>query len=221
MAADAQIGDSIAVNGCCLTVVGLYSYAGGTDLTMSWSAYVMAETLAKTTLGDLRPGDRINLERAVGADGRLGGHVVQGHIDGVAVLTDRTPGDGWERVGFELPAELAEGVVAKGSITLDGVSLTVVDAPPPTGGRLSVSLIPETLQRTTLGTRRPGERVNVELDVLGKYVARALGPMLEAAVDAAVRRALGQAPAEDSDTSPTGHTAPTGHAQDREGNLNA
>ena len=191
-----RIGDSIAVNGCCLTVVELDESRRGPvhaeHLNVHWSAHVMAESLARTTLGGLLPGDRVNLERAMSAEGRLGGHVVQGHVDGVATLTDRTPGDGWEVVGFDLDPALAAGVVEKGSITLDGVSLTVVQAPPATGGRLTVSLIPETLQRTTLGHRLPGDRVNVELDVLGKYVARALGPTVDAAVDAAVRRVLGE-----------------------------
>lgn len=204
-AAGVRTGDSIAVNGCCLTVVDFSAApeprAGEepAGLRVHWSAHVMAESLARTTLGDLKPGDRVNLERAMAAEGRLGGHVVQGHVDGIATVTDRTPGDGWEVVGFDLDASLAAGIVEKGSITLDGVSLTVVDAPPVGGGRLTVSLIPETLQRTTLGTRRPGERVNVEIDVLGKYVARALGPAVDAAVEAAVESAVRRALARQSE----------------------
>lgn len=156
-------GDSIAVNGCCLTVVA-------TD-GATWTADVMAETLAKTALGALEPGDRVNLERAVRADQRLGGHLVQGHVDGVGSVVSRTPGDHWEVVEISLPRELARYLVDKGSITVDGTSLTVVHAG---DDRFTVSLIPETLARTTLGLRQPGDRVNLEVDVLAKYVDRLL-----------------------------------------------
>jgi riboflavin synthase len=160
---DAGLGDSISVNGCCLTV------ATRTDDT--WTADVMQETLDKTGLAGVRPGDRVNLERAVTADKRLGGHIVQGHVDGVGEVLSRTPSEHWEVVEIALPAPLARYVVAKGSIAVDGVSLTVVDV---ADDRFTVSLIPETLARTTLGARRPGDRVNLEVDVLAKYVERLL-----------------------------------------------
>jgi riboflavin synthase len=160
---DAGTGDSIAVNGCCLTV------AERTDAT--WTADVMAETLAKTGLGSLVAGDRVNLERAVTAGTRLGGHLVQGHVDAVGRVVRREPGDHWDVVTISMPADLAPYLVDKGSITVDGVSLTVVEAG---DDAFTVSLIPETLRRTTLGFREPGEVVNLEVDVIGKYVARQL-----------------------------------------------
>ncbi|TXL62999.1 riboflavin synthase [Aeromicrobium terrae] len=169
--ADATHGASIAVNGCCLTVM-----AQDDD---TFSADVMAESLAKTSLGDLAVGDAVNLERAMAAGARMGGHVVQGHVDGTGTLIDRTPGDHWEVLRFAIPAELARYLVPKGSITVDGVSLTVVDvvdAVPDEEGEpwFSVSLIPTTLADTTLGTTRPGDRVNLEVDILAKYVERLL-----------------------------------------------
>ena len=166
---DTALGDSIAVNGCCLTVVSTGSSDGNaTDL---WTADVMAETLAKTGLGSLTAGDRVNLERAVTVGSRLGGHLVQGHVDGVGYVVGREPGDNWEVVTFSMPHELAPYLVDKGSITVDGVSLTVVEAH---RDGFTVSLIPETLRRTTLGFRAPGDAVNLEDDVIGKYVARQL-----------------------------------------------
>jgi len=166
---DARPGDSIAVNGCCLTVVSTGSASGGpSDL---WTADVMAETLDKTGLGRLAPGDRVNLERAVTAGTRLGGHLVQGHVDGVGHVVRRDPGEHWEVVTISLPPDLAPYLVDKGSITVDGVSLTVVEAGDES---FTVSLIPETLRRTTLGFREPGAPVNLEVDVIGKYVARQL-----------------------------------------------
>jgi riboflavin synthase len=173
--ADATRGASIAVNGVCLTVV---EHGGGT-----FTADVMLETLQRTALGRLNAGSRVNLERPMPADGRFGGHVVQGHVDGVGVVTDRRAGENWELVRIELPAGLARYVVEKGSIAVDGVSLTVSavtdgSAAEGTGGAgkdsFTVSLIPETLSRTTLGRRLPGERVNLEVDVLAKYVERML-----------------------------------------------
>jgi riboflavin synthase len=169
-----RLGDSIAVNGCCLTVAA-------TDATVgsgTWTADVMAETLAKTTLGELVPGERVNLERAVTVDKRLGGHIVQGHVDGVGTIVSRTPSEHWELVEIALPDGLARYLVEKGSITVDGVSLTVVSTgsapgPDPTD-TFTVSLIPETLARTTLGFRRPGDHVDLEVDVLAKYVERLL-----------------------------------------------
>ena len=160
---DAGLGDSISVNGCCLTVTTLEDD--------TWTADVMQETLDKTSLRGVRPGDPVNLERAVTADKRLGGHIVQGHVDGVGTVLSRTPSEHWEVVEISLPTELARYLVDKGSITVDGVSLTVVEAGE---DRFTVSLIPETLARTTLGTRGPGDRVNLEVDVIAKYVERLL-----------------------------------------------
>jgi riboflavin synthase len=166
---DAALGDSISVNGCCLTVASTGSTDGRTqDL---FTADVMAETLAKTGLGPLAPGDRVNLERAATAGTRLGGHLVQGHVDAVGRVARRDPGEHWDVVTFAMPAELAPYLVDKGSITVDGVSLTVVEAGTDS---FTVSLIPETLRRTTLGFRGPGDIVNLEVDVIGKYVARQL-----------------------------------------------
>jgi riboflavin synthase len=159
--ADAGHGDSIAVNGCCLTVTEL--------APEQFSADVMAESLERTSLGDLVAGSVVNLERAVAAGARLGGHIVQGHVDGTGTLLDRTPSAHWEILRFTLPAELSRYVVEKGSITVDGVSLTVVDV---TDESFSVSLIPTTLADTTLGTRKPGDRVNLEVDIIAKYVER-------------------------------------------------
>jgi len=161
--ADAGLGDSISVNGCCLTVA---QRDGET-----WTADVMQETLDKTSLRGVRPGDRVNLERAVTPQTRLGGHIVQGHVDGVGEVLSRTPSEHWEVVEISLPSELARYLVGKGSITVDGVSLTVVEAG---DDRFTVSLIPETLARTTLGSRKPGDRVNLEVDVIAKHVERLL-----------------------------------------------
>ena len=160
---DLAPGDSVAVNGVCLTVVDRAD--GG------FTADVMGETLARTALGDLDPGSPVNLERALRSDGRFGGHVVQGHVDDTTTVLDRSPAERWEVVTLALPPELARYVVHKGSITLDGVSLTVSAV---LDDAFQVSLIPTTLERTTLGRRAPGERVNVEADVLAKYVERLL-----------------------------------------------
>jgi len=137
----------------------------------------MAETLRRTSLGRRAPGDRVNLERALAADGRFGGHVVQGHVDGVGTVLARTPGTQWEVLEVALPADLARYVVAQGSIAVDGVSLTVVAAGDTS---FTVSLIPETRARTTLGARAAGEQVNLEVDVLSKYVERHLAHGLTA-----------------------------------------
>ncbi|MDP3892746.1 riboflavin synthase [Nocardioides sp.] len=169
---DAGLGDSIAVNGCCLTI----AERDGETFT----ADVMRETLDKTSLAGLEPGHRVNLERAVTAAKRLGGHIVQGHVDGTGTVLSRTPSAHWEVVEVALPADLARYLVPKGSITVDGISLTVIDVhdadtdDPEAPARFTVSLIPETLARTTLGSRGPGERVNLEVDVLAKYVERLL-----------------------------------------------
>ncbi|MEU5429146.1 riboflavin synthase [Streptomyces olivoreticuli] len=159
----AKHGDSIAVNGVCLTVVDT---ADG-----EFTADVMAESLKRSSLGALAPGSRVNLERPMALGGRLGGHIVQGHVDGTGTVVARTPGEHWEIVRIALPAGLRRYVVDKGSITVDGVSLTVVEA-----GEdfFTVSLIPTTLQLTTLGIKQPGDPVNLEVDVLAKYVERLL-----------------------------------------------
>jgi riboflavin synthase len=157
----AKHGDSIAVNGVCLTVVE--HGAGG------FTADVMAETLKRSCLGALRPGSRVNLERPMALGGRLGGHLVQGHVDGTGTVLERTPGENWEVVRVSLPAGLARYVVEKGSITVDGVSLTVVEAGP---DWFTVSLIPTTLELTTLGIKQPGDPVNLEVDVIAKYVEK-------------------------------------------------
>lgn len=158
------LGDSIAVNGCCLTVVTM------TDEL--WTADVMQESLDKTSVGDLAVGDVVNLERAVTADKRLGGHVVQGHVDGVGHVVSRTPSDNWELVELQAPDGMGRYLVDKGSITIDGVSLTVVEARD--DDTFTVSLIPETLVRTTMGRRQPGDRVNLEADVIAKHVEKLL-----------------------------------------------
>ncbi|MFE5872034.1 riboflavin synthase [Streptomyces roseifaciens] len=161
---DAKHGDSIAVNGVCLTVV---ETADG-----EFTADVMAESLKRSSLGALVPGSRVNLERPMALGGRLGGHLVQGHVDGTGTVLERTPGEHWEIVKIGLPAGLARYVVDKGSITVDGISLTVVEAG---DEHFTVSLIPTTLDLTTLGIKQPGDPVNLEVDVLAKYVERLLG----------------------------------------------
>jgi riboflavin synthase len=171
---DAARGDSISVCGVCLTVVD------NTD--GAFSADVMQETLKRSSLGRLSAGSTVNLERAVTPTTRLGGHIVQGHVDGVGEVLDRTPTEHWELVRVSLPTELARYVVEKGSITVDGISLTVaaVDDVPTDGAAeqcsFTVSLIPETLARTTLGNAPPGTPVNLEVDVIAKYVERLVRP---------------------------------------------
>ncbi|WP_406492579.1 riboflavin synthase [Streptomyces sp. NBC_00846] len=160
----AKHGDSIAVNGVCLTVVDL----GEGEFT----ADVMAETLNRSSLGALETGSRVNLERPMALGGRLGGHIVQGHVDGTGRIVERTISENWEIVKISLPADLTRYVVEKGSITVDGVSLTVVDAGP---DYFTISLIPTTLALTTLGIKEPGDPVNLEVDVIAKYVERLLG----------------------------------------------
>ena len=170
---DVALGDSVAVNGVCLTATDL---EGGT-----FAADVMAETLRRTSLGSLAAGDVVNLERAVTASTRLGGHVVQGHVDGVGHLTRRAPGgqspdEQFDEIGIELPSSLLPYVVEKGSIAIDGVSLTVAAI---AGDEITIGLIPETLQRTTLGRRGVGDAVNIEVDVMAKYVERLLEARLQ------------------------------------------
>jgi riboflavin synthase len=161
---DASPGDSIAVNGVCLTVVDTASGV--------FTADVMRETLARTSLGALEEGSPVNLERPVTLAARLGGHLVQGHVDGTGELLERVPGHHWEILRIELPPELSRYVVAKGSIAVDGVSLTVVEVGPEW---FTVSLIPTTLDLTTLGAKQPGDPVNLEVDVVAKYVEKLLG----------------------------------------------
>jgi riboflavin synthase len=165
---DAALGDSIAVGGCCLTVTTLPSADEGGGFT----ADLMAETLRATALGDLEVGAAVNLERAMRADTRFGGHLVQGHVDGVGTVVDRDEQPGTVFLTVAAPEEVARYLVPKGSVTVDGVSLTVVDLPAP--GRFRVGLIPHTLEVTTFGGRRPGDRVNLEADVIAKYVERLL-----------------------------------------------
>jgi riboflavin synthase len=165
---DARHGDSIAVNGVCLTVVDPAGRAGaGTPGT--FTVELVPETLKLTSLSAATAGGRVNLERAVPAGGRLGGHIVQGHVDGVALLLSRTPGERSDELVFSLPADLARYVALKGSIAVDGVSLTVAGV---TDDTFSVALIPTTLADTTLGFREPGDTVNLEVDVVAKYVER-------------------------------------------------
>jgi riboflavin synthase len=171
---DAKPGDSIAVNGVCLTVVDV---ADG-----EFTADVMAETLRRSALGALRPGDPVNLERAARLGDRIGGHLVQGHVDGVGTVLDRHPDTTSEVVRIGLPPGLARYVVSKGSIAVDGVSLTVLEV---TDSAFAVSLIPTTLALTTLRHAARGDRVNVEVDVVAKYV--------EKLVAAAERRRAGEA----------------------------
>ncbi|GAA3970895.1 riboflavin synthase [Gordonia caeni] len=165
---DASHGDSIAVNGVCLTVAGLDGDVFSVD--------VMDETLQRSSLARLGAGSPVNLERAMAADGRFGGHIVQGHVDGVGEVVRIDPTENWTVVRIAVPTELARYVVEKGSITLDGTSLTV-SALGEDDGRtwLEVSLIPTTLAETTLGLARTGDPVNLEVDVIAKYVERLTG----------------------------------------------
>ena len=167
VASDARHGDSIAVNGVCLTVVDVVGEGAG----LGFTADVMGETLARSSLGDVAEGSVVNLERAAALDSRLGGHLVQGHVDGTGEVLSRTLHEAWEVVRLSLPDGLARYVVEKGSITVDGVSLTVSAVG---DDWFEVSLIPTTLALTTLGAAAPGTRVNLEVDVVAKYVERLL-----------------------------------------------
>lgn len=164
---DAHHGDSISVSGVCLTVV---------DQGEDWfTADVMRQSLDMATLGAFGPGTRVNLERAMAAHGRLGGHIVQGHVDGTGTVREVRPGAEWRVIRISLPAELAPLVVDKGSIAVDGVSLTVSNASDAAADAwFEVSLIPETLEATTLGDRVAGDRVNLETDILARHVQRLL-----------------------------------------------
>jgi riboflavin synthase len=166
-ASDARHGDSIAVSGVCLTVVGLEDGR--------FTADVMGQTLAASAIADLGPGDEVNLERSAKVGDRLGGHIVQGHVDGVGVLVDRRDEGSWRVLRFALPDDLAPLLVDKGSIAVAGTSLTVSAIGADGGAQwFEVSLIPETLAATTLGALVPGDRVNLETDVLARHVARLL-----------------------------------------------
>jgi riboflavin synthase len=160
---DASRGDSIAVCGACLTAVEL---EGG-----QFTADVMNETLRLTNLEQLKVGDPVNLERAMNAATRFGGHMVLGHVDGVGNVVSRVPSENWEWVRLSIPADLTKYVVLKGSITIDGISLTVNEI---NGSVLGFSLIPETLRLTTLGSKQPGDKVNIEVDVMAKHIERLL-----------------------------------------------
>ena len=165
---DAAIGASIAVNGVCLTVTEFDSD--------NFSADLMHETLKRSSLGNLTPGDRVNIERAMPLSGRLGGHIVQGHVDAIATVRSIEPGEDWTLITCDLPTSIARYVVEKGSITVSGVSLTVVQVSEPTETApwFSVSLLPTTLRDTNLGTISVGDHVNLEVDALAKYVERIL-----------------------------------------------
>jgi riboflavin synthase len=167
--ADAGHGDSIAVNGVCLTVAELL--ADG-----QFTADVMAETLSRSNLGALEVGGRVNLERAAAINSRLGGHIVQGHVDGTGQVAARAPSEHWEVVRIEVPAEVARYIVEKGSITVDGISLTVSALGAGPRDWFEVSLIPTTRELTTLGRAPVGTQVNLEVDVIAKYVERLLAP---------------------------------------------
>ena len=164
--ADVRPGDSLAVDGCCLTVVEVAADDG------EFTADVMAETLARTTIGAVQPGQAVNLERAVRADGRLGGHIVQGHIDGTGRILSRETTPRWDLVEIAVPPDLARYVAEKGSVAVNGVSLTVAGIRDGAEPAFTVALIPTTLALTTLGLRRPGDSVNLEVDVIAKYVER-------------------------------------------------
>ena len=162
------LGESIAVNGVCLTVTGI--------LDGTFTADVMGETLDRSGLGALAPGAPANLERSVRLADRLGGHLVQGHVDATATILARTPAEHWDQVRISLPEAISRYLVEKGSIAVDGISLTVsaLSTPDDQEGWFEVCLIPETLKRTTLGTSKPGDTVNLEVDVIAKYVERLL-----------------------------------------------
>jgi riboflavin synthase len=167
IAEDVVHGASIAVNGVCLTIVGWRE----ADAAMHLDFDVMAETLKRSNIGALHTGSKVNLERAARVDSRLDGHIVQGHVDGTGAVLSRTPGSAWEGFRFSVPAELARYIAEKGSIAVDGVSLTVTAV---SADWFEVGLIPETLRATVLGLKQPGDPVNLEVDVLAKYVERLL-----------------------------------------------
>ena len=156
---ECRVGESVAINGCCLTIIEIDDRC--------WSFQAGTETLSRTNLGRLQPGDPVNLERALPANARLGGHFVQGHIDGVGEVDSILSDGEWTTMWFRVPESLAAMMISKGSVAVDGVSLTLVDVE---ATRFSIALIPHTLEVTTLGTRTVGDAVNIETDILGKYV---------------------------------------------------
>ena len=172
LAGDVRLGDSVALNGCCLTVVEIADGQTAGDL---WSFEAGAETLSRTTLGELAPGDGVNVERSLRAGDRLGGHLVQGHVDAVGTVEKLDRDGEWLNMHFAAPPAVAELLVDKGSVCVDGVSLTVCE---PRGGSFFVALIPHTLGETTLGDRGVGDRVNLEADIVGKYLRKFAEPYL-------------------------------------------
>lgn len=163
---DTRVGDSIAINGCCLTLAAIRDGC--------WSFQAGAETLSRTSLGGLKSGDAVNLERSLPANGRLGGHFVQGHIDGLGHV-DAIDRDGeWTTMWFRVPGHLTRQMVEKGSVAVDGVSLTLVRVEP---HRFSVALIPHTFAVTTFGRRNIGDPVNIETDIIGKYIEKLIGSL--------------------------------------------
>jgi riboflavin synthase len=163
LVSEMALGDSLAINGACLTVVE----RSGDSLQFQAGP----ETLQKTNLGELKPGDAVNLERPLAVADRLGGHFVQGHVDGIGRIAERVRQGDWELVWFSCPPDLTSQMVSKGSVAVDGISLTIVDV---AGDRFSVALIPHTLKHTTLGHKKPGDSVNLETDLLAKYVHKYL-----------------------------------------------
>jgi riboflavin synthase len=161
-----SIGDSISINGVCLTAIAIENTLVKAD--------VMVQTLKLSNLGDLAVGERVNAELATRVDARLGGHIVQGHVDGIGIVVTNAMGEKWQKFVVEIPAHLAKYVVNQGSLCVDGVSLTVGEIVDSTR-TVTLWLIPETVEKTTLGDKKPGERVNIEVDVLAKYVERLLG----------------------------------------------
>jgi riboflavin synthase len=167
-------GASIACDGACLTAIAVAAEPGGSVFTVD----VSNETLARTTLGQWQPGRRVNLERALRAGEELGGHLVAGHVDGVGRIVDMRDDGESRRFTVEAPAELARYIAPKGSVALDGISLTVNEV---AGSRFGINIIPHTLTHTTLGARKPGDRVNLEVDLIARYVARLMGQATERA----------------------------------------
>ncbi len=166
--AETKIGDSVAINGCCLTVIEIDQ--------QGWHFQAGEETLSRTNLGKLRPGSCVNLERAMLANARLGGHIVQGHVDGLGQVEKIDTADQWVTMWFAVSEQLSQYMVSKGSVTVDGISLTLVDVEPE---RFSVALIPHTLEVTTLGSRAIGDAVNIETDIMGKYAQKLLAPWID------------------------------------------
>lgn len=161
LAGEIKVGDSISVNGVCLTATAISEH--------SFKADVMLQTLKLTSLGNLSKGDVVNLELAARADSRLGGHIVQGHVDGIGVVVENSPGEKWQKLVLEVPAHLTKYIVNQGSIAVDGVSLTVGEI---TGSLLTLWLIPETLNQTNLREKRSSDSVNIEVDIFAKYVEK-------------------------------------------------